>query len=98
MTLYEKYEQLEKVLGKPFDYTLLFKLEEGWNAFYNDPEKYNGSIAVAMVNQWIEEQSTEDACDEDYDPGYEDDSDRNCASCPPSECTGHCFSCSYRSY
>ena len=37
--------------------------------------------------------------DEDYEDTYvevEDDSDRSCKDCPESECTGHCFSCYYR--
>lgn len=99
MTKEEKYNQLEKVLGECFDSELLPELEFNWRAFYNEPEKYNGSVVVAMVNQWIDENSgwKHSGPDYDYDPGY-DDSDRNCASCPPSECTGHCFSCAYRSY
>lgn len=51
-----KYEQLEKVLGECFDPELLPKMEQKWNEFYNNPEKYSGTIIVKMVNQWIDEQ------------------------------------------
>lgn len=33
----------------------------------------------------------------DDSEAWEDDSDRGCSDCPPSECTGHCMSCYYRS-
>lgn len=46
---------------------------------------------VSMEDFWIEEE-------EDFDDSaaWEDDSDRGCKDCPPSECTGHCMSCFYR--
>ena len=52
----EKYEQIERVLGECFDPELLTKIEEDWNEFYNNPEKYEGTVVVAMVNQYIDEQ------------------------------------------
>ena len=51
-----KYDQLEEVLGECFDIELLPKIEEDWNAFYNDPEAYAGTVVVDMVNQYIDEQ------------------------------------------
>ena len=35
--------------------------------------------------------------DDTYEEEWEDDSDRSCKDCPPSECNGHCMSCYYRS-
>lgn len=51
-----KYWILEEVLGEPFDSRLLPKMEHDWNAFYNNPKAYAGTIVVDMVNQWIDEQ------------------------------------------
>lgn len=51
-----KYDQLERVLGECFDPALLPKIEKDWNAFYNDPERYIGTVVIAMVNQYIDEQ------------------------------------------
>lgn len=39
----------------------------------------------------------EDEEDFDDSEAWEDDSDRGCSDCPPSECNGHCMSCYYRS-
>ena len=33
-----------------------------------------------------------------YDDGWDDDSNISCSDCPDDECTGHCFSCAYRSF
>lgn len=32
------------------------------------------------------------------DEAWRDDSHISCSSCPDDECTGHCMSCSYRSF
>lgn len=51
-----KYEEIENVLGECFDAELLPQMEHDWNAFYNNPSKYTGTVVVEMVNQWIDEQ------------------------------------------
>ena len=53
-----KYEQIESVLGECFDPRLLDKLETEWKAFYENPEKYRGTVIVDMVNLWIDSQQT----------------------------------------
>lgn len=57
-----KYEQLEKVLGECFDPALLPAIEEDWNEFYNNPEKYEGTVVVKMVNKYIDDQFLEVIC------------------------------------
>lgn len=51
-----KYDEIEEVLGECFDAELLPKMEKAWNAFYNAPQAYAGTVVVDMVNQWIDEQ------------------------------------------
>lgn len=51
-----KYEEIEEVLGECFDPELLSEMEKSWKAFYNEPQKYAGTVVVDMVNQWIDEQ------------------------------------------
>lgn len=36
--------------------------------------------------------------DDYYEEEWSDDSELCCADCPPSDCDGKCFSCSYRSF
>ena len=36
--------------------------------------------------------------DIEYPEEWKDGSDISCSDCPDDECTGHCFSCSYRSF
>lgn len=48
--------------------------------------------------EWDSLELFEEIYEEDFDDSeaWQDDSDRGCSDCPPSECTGHCMSCSYR--
>jgi hypothetical protein len=54
------------------------------------------------IKYWIEsiygiDLDTIETEDDTYEEEWEDDSDRSCKDCPPSECNGHCMSCYYRS-
>ena len=52
----DKYERIEAVVGECFDPALLPKLQEAWREFYDNPEKYAGTVVAKMVDQWIDEQ------------------------------------------
>ena len=71
-----------------------------------DPELWSVGTLVSYVQYYAD--NTE-SMKYEYDDAYKyddcdcydewsDDSDRSCSSCPDDECTGHCFSCSYRSF
>ena len=40
---------IENMLDMCLSQKQLEKIKEGWNAFYNDPLKYEGTIVVDMV-------------------------------------------------
>lgn len=53
----KKLQEIEDVLGirlKGGTYDLP-DIEEAWREFYNDPQKYEGSVVVDMVLQWYKE-------------------------------------------
>ena len=56
------YSRVQKVLGREdLDYWDVHELiAEEWAAFYDEPEKYAGSVVVDMVNQFLDEYSRED--------------------------------------
>ena len=57
------FSRVQKVLGRDdLDYWDVHELiAEEWAAFYDEPEKYAGSVVVDMVNQFLDEyRSTED--------------------------------------
>jgi hypothetical protein len=62
---------------------------------WRDKEMQDGYSNEEALSEVLEEY---DLLDEDFDDSeaWEDDSDRSCKDCPPSECTGHCMSCYYR--
>ncbi len=51
----EKIAILEEVLGRPVSESVAIRMESQWAAFYEEPEKYKGTVVVDMVNLWIDE-------------------------------------------
>ena len=56
-------------------------------ALYNDDE---------LVEFYVFDD--DDPYEDDDSDGWDDGSDVSCGDCPDDECTGHCFSCAYRSF
>ena len=46
---------IENMLDMWLSQKQLEKIKEGWNAFYNDPLKYEGTIVVDMVRLDVRE-------------------------------------------
>ena len=46
---------IENMLDMWLSQKQLEKIKEGWNAFYNDPLKYNGSVVVDMIKLDLQE-------------------------------------------
>ena len=46
---------IENILDMWLSQKQLEKIKEGWNAFYNDPLKYEGTIVVDMVRLDVRE-------------------------------------------
>ena len=46
---------IENMLNMWLSQKQLEKIKEGWNAFYNDPLKYEGTIVVDMVRLDVRE-------------------------------------------
>ena len=46
---------IENMLDMWLSQKQLVKIKEGWNAFYNDPLKYDGTIVVDMVRLDVRE-------------------------------------------
>ena len=46
---------IENMLDMLLSQKQLEKIKEGWNAFYNDPLKYEGTIVVDMVRLDVRE-------------------------------------------
>ena len=78
-----------------FDSSILYHREDAPIGTY---VVRNGEIIFLyeLIADEMERRGMFDDADDDYDPGYDDDSDRSCDDCPSSECTGRCFSCYYR--
>ena len=51
------YNRIKKVLGREdLDYWDVHELiAEEWAAFYDEPEKYAGSVVVDMVNKFLDD-------------------------------------------
>lgn len=66
--------------------------------FYLNETECNEVKDVRMMYLLNEEIQYSEGNEEEFDDSaaWEDDSDRGCKDCPPSECTGHCMSCFYR--
>ena len=103
-------ELLNRVLGRKIGWIHFGKLEKYWKEFFDNCEKYEGTVVVDMVNLWADDELNKL---ESYDgptsygsqyvmlddsDGWDDDSNISCSDCPDDECTGHCFSCAYRSF
>lgn len=46
---------IENLLDMWLSTAQLEAIKEGWNAFYNNPADYKGTVVVAMVKQFVEE-------------------------------------------
>ena len=46
---------IENMFDMLLSHKQLEKIKEGWNAFYNDPLKYEGTIVVDMVRLDVRE-------------------------------------------
>ena len=46
---------IENMLDMWLSQKQLEKIKEGWNASYNDPLKYNGSVVVDMIKLDLQE-------------------------------------------
>lgn len=51
----DKSELLTRILGKPIDWVYFYQLKRGWEAFYRNPEKYEGTIVIDCINLWAED-------------------------------------------
>ena len=48
-------ELLNDILGRKIGWIHFGELKHDWLAFYEDPERYRGTVVVDMINLWADE-------------------------------------------
>jgi hypothetical protein len=52
----DRSEVLNRILGRKIGWIHFGELEKYWKAFFDDCEKYEGTVVVDMVNLWADDE------------------------------------------